>query len=259
MKRSSGPRKTASLSESVHQQLSMYALAAVVISLLVSPKPSEARIVYTPTHVNINSPYSLDLNHDGITDFTLGQIHSRKFSGCFGYDVSDELADGVAKGNGVVASPYGFAAALNRGVEIGAGQRFTPYAPEMVYVAQNWTHVLLCHIVQILVGPWANVSNLYLGLEFQINGKIHYGWARLSVQVGYVYINATLTGYAYETIAGKSIIAGQTTGPEDEWEEDDFGPGASLTSPIPDVPQTATLGALAMGAPGLSIWRRRNR
>jgi hypothetical protein len=253
-------KKASNLYQSIHQQLSVYAFAAVVISLLVLSKPSEARIVYTPTHVNVNSPYNLDLNHDGITDFTLGQIHSRKSSlPCsLSYDnVSDELADGVAKGNGVVGNPSGFAAALNSGVEIGASQRFTPYAREMVYVAQNWSPVFGCHIVQILFGPWANVSNLYLGLEFQINGKIHYGWARLSVQVGYVYINATLTGYAFETIPGKSIKAGQTKGTAEAWDEDNFGPGASLTSPIPDVPQTASLATLALGAQGIPLWRRK--
>jgi hypothetical protein len=71
MNKPSGPRKTANLSESVHQQLNVYAIAAVVISLLVLTRPSEARIVYTPTNVAINGPYKLDLNHDGITDFTI--------------------------------------------------------------------------------------------------------------------------------------------------------------------------------------------
>jgi len=56
---------------------------------------------------------------------------------------------------------------------------------------------------------------------------------------------------------GKSIVAGQTKG-TDDWDEEDSGPDASLTSPIPDRPQPASLGALAMGAPGLSIWRRKD-
>ena len=43
-------------------------------------------------------------------------------------------------------------------------------------------------------------------------GKIHYGWARLSFQVQNFSITATLTGYAYETIPNKPIIAGETTG-----------------------------------------------
>jgi hypothetical protein len=75
MRRSSGPRKTADLSESVHRQLSMYALAASAAGLgfLTSSQPAEAKIVYTPAHVVVQRGWpgivSLDLNHDGITDF----------------------------------------------------------------------------------------------------------------------------------------------------------------------------------------------
>jgi hypothetical protein len=61
---------------------------------------------------------------------------------------------------------------------------------------------------------------------------------------------ATLTGYAYETIAGKAIKAGQTKSPDDTSIE---ASNASLNAPTP---QAATLGMLALGAPALSIWRR---
>jgi hypothetical protein len=97
-------------------------------------------------------------------------------------------------------------------------------------------------------GQWVNVRSHFLGLKFRIKGKVHYGWARLNVTVGNSRISATLTGYAYETIPGKSIIAGATKGP------DDAEPTASLNTPTPE---PVTLGALAMGAPGLSVWRRK--
>ena len=77
MKRSPRSRKPANLSESIHQQLNMYALAAGAagVSVLALAQPSEAEIKYTPTHVVIGkggvSIYNLDLNHDGITDFTI--------------------------------------------------------------------------------------------------------------------------------------------------------------------------------------------
>jgi hypothetical protein len=66
-------------------------------------------------------------------------------------------------------------------------------------------------------------------------------------------ISGTLTGYAYETIPGKGIVAGQTEGMDDRNIE---RPDAALTTPVPDSLQPTTLGALAMGALGLSIWRR---
>jgi len=100
-------------------------------------------------------------------------------------------------------------------------------------------------------GQWANVSNRYLGLKFNIKGKAHYGWLRLTVRLsGHARITATLTGYAYETIPNKAIIAGATKGPDDiSLEEQDAALTMSTSEP-------ATLGVLAMGAPGLSIWRR---
>jgi hypothetical protein len=61
------------------------------------------------------------------------------------------------------------------------------------------------------------VLNHYLGLEFQIAGQTHFGWAELSVTGSRFGPNQGLTtvvvGFAYETIAGKSIITGQTGAP----------------------------------------------
>ena len=97
-------------------------------------------------------------------------------------------------------------------------------------------------------GPWANVQHRYLALKFFIKGKVHYGWARLNVHWYVPDVSGTLTGYAYETVPGKSIITGATKGP------DDAEPTADLSS---RTPEPFTLGALALGAPGLSIWRRK--
>jgi hypothetical protein len=51
------------------------------------------------------------------------------------------------------------------------------------------------------------------------------------------------------TLANKPIIAGKTQGPDDTSAEE------SSATPMP-ASEPATLGALAMGAPGLLIWRR---
>ncbi len=75
MKRSSGPRKTTDLSKSVHQQLSMYALAAGAagVSALALAPSADAKIIYTKTNTQIlaNTPYNLDVNNDGTTDFVI--------------------------------------------------------------------------------------------------------------------------------------------------------------------------------------------
>jgi hypothetical protein len=90
------------------------------------------------------------------------------------------------------------------------------------------------------------VKNRYFGLKFKIKGRFHFGWARITVTTTKNDFTAILTGYAYETIPGKAIIAGATKGPDDE-----------LTRSFnTHAPQPTTLGMLALGAPGLSIWKR---
>jgi hypothetical protein len=257
-----GPRKTAILFESVHRLLDMYAIAVVValLSVLALTECSEAEIVYTPVNVQLGT-YSLDLNNDGITDFTLELNYYSE-----SYTISYRLTDLAAQqGNGVVPDGNGLAAVLSRGVEIGPDHKFT--SPQlMAYVWQDqicspWPPK--CHLQKGENGLWLNVSNGYLGLKFQIKGKTHYGWARLSVHSseGYGYqipvsMEATLTGYAYETVAGKSIKAGQTKGAAYDWEEDeDFGDGASLSAPVLVPLPTAWPGLLALVAQDVPLLR----
>jgi hypothetical protein len=237
-----GSRKTASnLSESIHQHLNMYAIAAGAagVGVLALAQPVEAKIVYTPTNVNIGAShqYDLDLNHDGVTDFTIENP--------FRFHI-DLLHASAAAGNGVVGRKNGWAEALYQGAQIGPFQTFIAPDAGMAICVQYGG----CH------GPWVNVTNRYLGLKFITKGKTHYGWARLSVQ-GSIEIIATLTGYAYETIPGKSIKAGKTHGPADEWDKEGFSTDASLTNPIPDKPQPASLGMLALSAQGVPLWRRK--
>jgi hypothetical protein len=82
-------------------------------------------------------------------------------------------------------------------------------------------------------GPWMGNKTRYLGLKFFINGKAHYGWARVKVAQaidGSPRLSATITGYAYETVANKAITTGKEKGPD----------AASI--------QPATLGHLARGS-----------
>src|SRR6202044_3187819 len=89
-------------------------------------------------------------------------------------------------------------------------------------------------------GQWSYTRHRYLGLKFIVSGQVHYGWARVAVTLDQnKEIVATLTGYAYETIPNKPIIAGKTKGPDViTWEP-------------------ATLGRLAQGASGISAWREK--
>jgi hypothetical protein len=251
MKASPLPRKTADLSESIHQQLSMYALAASAagVGALGLGQTAQAKIVYTPANVRIVANAGLvriDLNHDGIADFGLSNRSIRQsFGTSQGLEVvpsreANEIwgAHTYSSSNQVLC-----AAALPGGTKVGPKGAFQQDSPGlfMAWYGKNGSH-----------GRWLHVKQAYLGLKFLIKGKTHFGWARVKLDTRQRPFAATLTGYAYETIPGNSIIAGATKGPDDGGRAEQPSPAALAAPP----PKPATLGLLAMGARGLAIWRR---
>jgi len=267
MERTSQPRGAAKLSESIHRQVNAYALAAsaaggilalippaecvlstgaALAGALVWSEPAEAKIVYTATNVVIqNSHHSFDLNHDGMADFEIVE-HSGHL-GCGGSATPLEKGGGIEgrKHNG-----FRLAFALKAGSTIGGTQPFIYSSPTVLKAAGP---------DGFSTGYWRYPhQSRYLGLKFKINGKTHYGWARLKALCWVT----TVTGYAYETIPYKAIKAGETHGSDDmettpdTMDLDDPGAGASL-NPIPDKPQPVSLGILALGAQGVPLWRRK--
>jgi hypothetical protein len=247
MKRYFGSRKTASLSKSVHRQLNMYALAAGAagVGILALAPPAGAKIIYTPLNVAIGPGGSLklDLNHDGKPDFRIGvRIYTKGTSLLF----SDSMyVQALQKSNAAAVGGMGFARAINRGVTIG---------PKQVFGGDHKTVMASCHSAASIAsskGPWLNVRDRYLGLRFTIKGKIHYGWARLTTNT--CTTEDFLSGYAYETIPNKPIVTGATKGTGETADRAEVREPRAPTAPAS---KPATLGALAMGGPGLSIWRR---
>jgi hypothetical protein len=248
MKRSSRPTRTpANLSESVHQRLNMYSLAAGAagVSVLALAMPSEGKIVYTAAHhiLGKNSHYNLDLNHDGKTDFTISNNYACGTDNCWSGLFAKPMNGAQGVEGARTLGGFDWAYALDRGARVGPKHAFSGLYLLIAGRGSCWPGD----------SRWCNVTNQYLGLSFKIHGQTHYGWARLSVYNQIRQISATLTGYAYETIPNKAIVAGQTKGPDDISVEE---PDAALIMPTPE---PATLGAFAIGAPGLSIWRREER
>jgi hypothetical protein len=223
----------------------MYTLAAsgAAVSLLASVQPAEAKIVYTKVHqvIGPGGSYKLDLNHDGITDFTILEVTTstpQRTTNCL--CVSPPPQRNAIAGFDT-AYRGAFAFAFQPGVSIDGKDVF-------LRRGNNGVGMIRTQGFTQFQGQWVNVTDRYLGLRFFIHGKAHYGWARLSVKVIGTYNDrAVLTGYTYETIPNKAIITGETKG------SNDLEPTASLNT---RTTEPATLCMLAQGAPGLSIWRR---
>jgi hypothetical protein len=256
MNRTPRPRKTAKLSDSVHQQVNMYALAAGAagVSLLALAPLAEAKIVYTPAHAVIGhggAPYvAIDLNHDGLADLAVATSHNSCTSTCLVNLGAFPLGNEIKGTKFSSHSTSVFVAwALRPEARVG------PHAPFIR--GGNFG----CEMLDVFsfpsmhyrkfTGHWHDVKNRYLGVKFSVDGETHFGWVRLSVHDQGHAITAVLTGYAYETVPNKAILAGKTEEPDE----------MSATTPTPATlgtlePMPAMLGLLALGAPGLSIWRR---
>jgi hypothetical protein len=246
MKRTSPDlRKVSTLPALSQPRLSAYALAATAagVGALALAPYANAGIVYTPAHVTLGpkSPvtYDLDLNQDGVVDFTLGHSSSCDVGRCV------VLIDAYAKQSGNAIAFGGKVQgclAMPPGAVIGPKRQF--YSP-VVQLADYFS----AYSGNRASGNWVNVSNHYLGLKFTISGETHYGWARLNVSVQGIQVTGTLTGYAYETVANQPIIAGQTTSPMKIASAD-----PKTSSAV--TPGTASLALLARGSSALVAWRR---
>jgi len=230
-------RTTASLSMALDHRLKLYSLAASAagVSALALVSPAQARIIFTPAHIKItpNHKLAIDLNHDGIKDFELVDTPSGSFASLAIHPLQAGNAVALANAN---CNPSVGVGAFRAGVLIGKGQSFANNVYCMAqYIGADGGSL----------GPWAGgVAHRYVGARFTIKGKEHFGWIRLSVSKAPFV--AHMTGYAYETVPNKPIIAGKTEG---------FDEVSAL--PATSEQQPATLGLLALGSSGLSIWRRR--
>jgi|SRR5580704_15153467 hypothetical protein len=222
----SSSRTAATLAPNLENRIHSYtaAAAAAGVGLLALTQPSQAKVIYTPAHQTItkNSTFSLDLNADGVSDFAVSNLSAdisfiRNTNGSPYTFALLRLYPGLRSNR--VWGAGRFASALSRGVTVDSKGNFNNSAAAIMgEVSSN----------QLVVGrtyrgqwapPGGSVTNKYVGLKFHIDGQVHYGWARFNVKIRPAETTgsqATLTGYAYETVPNKPIITGKTTGPDVE-------------------------------------------
>jgi len=217
------------LSDSLQHQLNMYALAASAagVGMLALAAPAEAKIVYTPAHIRIKLNHgiiNLDLNHDGINDFQFSARYGRSTYGGLG----EKLWVGPAQQSnqvwGFVSTNWNSLCAdpLPRGQRVGSKGKFYP-----------GVQIMFSLVGHASGGGWSKCAwsdtKAYLGLKFIIKDKTHYGWARVKTARLFGGFTPLITGYAYETVPNRPIIAGRIKGADD---------GDAMP---------ATLGGLALG------------
>ena len=252
-KRSGKLRASAQISSMLGKSLASYVAAAGAagVSVLAMTQPAGAKVVYTPTYLGLGGAF-IDLNHDGIVDVGIR---------AYGFCISEAVGSLCGGTDAINASSYklgrflgasGFTPALFAGQVISPAAQFS--AREVI--GSNWYRFFSGTIgPPNWFGPFANggkgVRDRYIGVKFNIGPESHYGWLRVSVNIknpqshGY---SAIITGYAYETEPNKAIIAGAKTGTDEK--------AALSPTQIDPISPAPSLGMLARGADGLTLWRR---
>lgn len=218
-------RPMAHLGASLEKSLSTYALAVASagVSFLASAPPADAKIVYTPAQIDIpanGTPIPLDLNHDGLADFSFLNTQWGGSEGAFinELNIVGKTPSNKMRGRGswyfwlpkTGSHKNVFASALPPGFSVGPNKSHFQKASYGVLVQSGGNNY-----GAVSYGQWWYTQHRYLGLKFAIKGQTHYGWARLNVTfLPKQGIQATLTGYAYETVPNKPIVTGKTKGPD---------------------------------------------
>src|ERR1700722_11730243 len=142
-------RSACSLNHALDNKLFGYAAAAGAagVSLLALAPASQAEIVFTPASqlINIHTPLSLDLNNDGVTDFTLREVfeicietsNARRRPECSEFTFQDLYARG--NGSNAVAIGATSALALPVRTKVGPEDRFGNEASLEFCTTQNGT------------------------------------------------------------------------------------------------------------------------
>ncbi len=246
------------------KNLVTYALAASAagVGMMALAQSAEAKVVATSAHIVVpinGGVIQFDVNGDGIPDFGLSAGEFVDTSCCAVHPKGRPPLGGIAGGHlkvipaqpaNEVAVIGNTAAALPPDVQIGAGRHFEAGSIMMAGII-----VTGCGGSSDAYGNWKGTHppHAYLPIKFSDSANnVHYGWVRIScTETGAIDFNATIDGFAYETVPNKPITSGAVSGPIK---------GARLVAPAVSlglsVPPAASLGMLALGAPGLTAWKK---
>ena len=241
--------------EQLDKRLLAYTLAGT--GALVFAPLAHSQIIYTPTDIAIGagSTLQIDLNNDGTFDFNVSNAVSTLCftdggSSCTFFADQQRLK---VNGNGnldaaVMGKLSPGALALPYGRTIGPPNlfRFTDVQAQSLNMAcVSFQSSARTFTSSNASGKFQNVSHRFLGLQFEFNNEVHYGWAQFQVSSSpnrmSFNLSPTLKGYAYEAQPNTPILAGNT------------GLDSNVQTGANAVP---SLRLLSLGRKGLKRWRR---
>ena len=214
------------------KQLTQKYLALIIVAIsfiyLIScqketSRITSAKIIYTdiiPDTIiaapNATSEYILDLDNNGVNDFTFECFYNRtecRFNGTYGFKTYLKVKPVDNSFNEVLnisvdpAVSYTYPTALDTLNEIGttshdwssASSQFLKYIDACPFGAGGYINEY---------GNWPDNNDKYLGLKLINGNQAFYGWVRINVHLN-IGIEMMIKDYAYNSAPNELIHAGQ--------------------------------------------------
>lgn len=193
--------------------------SALAVPFVAGAGIANGQVVYTDivpdTVLNHHGDtYNIDLNHDGVVDFTI-RIGNAVYAS--NHVLAKFIAASAAKYNSIGGSTSGryvYPAALNFGDMIGSD--LTGLGNKLKWnagtnqSAASWLQNTQSTNSYGSYGNWLNSTDQYMALRFLQGQSYYYGWLRMDSRVSHDTVYAVLKDFAYQSIGDSSIAAGDT-------------------------------------------------
>lgn len=195
------------MKKDLQKKLNAYAAAAGTLAVAGA---ANAQVVYTDinpdTVLHDSLIYNLDMDNNGQPELRFETITYQLSSGT----VQIATVNVVGNANNAVlgslySSSYPLPFSMNNGDSI--SNTSTPWQNQTMNGGLQYLGGVYG---TYSIGNWLGVNDKYMGVRFRIGTNTHYGWVRLSVSPNADTI--TIKDYAYQTLPGVGITAGQLVG-----------------------------------------------
>jgi hypothetical protein len=261
---SSRSRMPARLSQALENSIGGYVLAATTagVATLALAIPAEGAPVCKNLSavLNYTATFAFSPARQSVAPFNVAQsFHT--FSTLTSTGINRGFFTPNLPGAEMALSSKGMVSGLASGAKIGPGGRFGrgamyglifTFIPDYGATSQH-------HLGNLRFG-----QTNYFGFKFLASGQAHYGWLRMESKIvrgrSTPSVETNIMAYGYESTPNTGIPAGSCTAAAS-------GPTAVGSAPsgdnadasevsADDVAQPAVLGALALGAQGIPLWRK---
>jgi hypothetical protein len=254
----------AKLSKQLENSIAAYGLAAgaagVAALALVTPAEAAPVCKVLSTELTYTATFAFDPANQPVAPFNIAQSFHTFSSLSTSTGVNRGFFTRNLPGAEIVVSSKGLVADLAPGARIGPGGRFGKgRSYGLIFTFTPYSGATSQHHRGNLRFGQTN----YFGFLFLISGQAHYGWIRLESTIvrnrSTPWIDTKIRAYGYESSPNAAILAGSCSAVGESDRRDSATSSGSATASgakrTNNATQPASLGTLALGAQGISLWR----